>query len=279
LIADKYITILGASGFIGSRLVQRLGELGLACQAPRRTDDLSAANLGDVIYCIGLTSDFRSRPFDTVNAHVCKLLEVLQTCKFDSLLYLSSTRIYGTHLSPARTIATEEDVLQLAPMNPDHFYNISKAMAESLLFASRKKVRVARLSNVYGNNFASNTFLSSIIREAIFTKNITLETAADSEKDYISINDAVDGLIKIAVSGRHDVYNVASGTNVSHGQLVKNIAELTGCEVHIPPEAPTVSFPRIDIQRMGEEFEFKPSSNVLDDLSELIESYKNHATA
>lgn len=265
------ITILGAYGFIGSHLVNRLRELRIACHAPEKMEDLPAGNLGDVIYCIGLTSDFRSRPFDTVTAHVCKLLEVLRDCEFDSLLYLSSTRLYGARLG----MATEEEALQFAPLNPDELYNISKALGESLSFACGKKVRVARLSNVYGNDFASNNFLSSIIKEAISTKNVTLQTGGDSEKDYININDAVFGLVKIALGGRYDVYNVASGINVSNSVLVKKIGDLTGCVIHIVPGAPRISFPRIDIERIRGEFGFKPS-NLLDDLPKLIESYKRH---
>src|SRR5215204_2623584 len=97
-------TILGASGFIGSRLAKRLGALGLEYQGVGRHDVLPAASLGNVIYCIGLTADFRSRPFDTVEAHVCKLLHVLRNCEFDLLLYLSSTRLYN-----ARDNSTTED--------------------------------------------------------------------------------------------------------------------------------------------------------------------------
>src|SRR5437764_55398 len=129
------ITVLGASGFIGSHLVKRLGELEIECFAPRRDEKLSTKNLGDIIYCIGLTADFRSRPFDTVNAHVCKLLEVLRDSTFDSLLYVSSTRLYGTHLQTAR----EEDSLQFAPLDPTDIFSLSKAMGESLSFASGKK--------------------------------------------------------------------------------------------------------------------------------------------
>jgi len=33
---------------------------------------------GHVIYCIGLTADFRQKPFETIEAHVSKLAEVAQ---------------------------------------------------------------------------------------------------------------------------------------------------------------------------------------------------------
>jgi hypothetical protein len=112
------ITVLGASGFIGSHLVKRLEERGIPCNAPGRDQTISTGNAGDVIYCIGLTSDFRSRPFDTVRAHVCKLLEVLQDWEFDSLLYVSSTRLYRSDMPEAR----EEDSFQFNSLNPSDLY-------------------------------------------------------------------------------------------------------------------------------------------------------------
>ena len=71
-------TVLGACGFIGSHLAERLREANVKPSCPSRDEDLSGKNLGKVIFCIGLTGDFRARPFDTVTAHVCRLVEILQ---------------------------------------------------------------------------------------------------------------------------------------------------------------------------------------------------------
>ena len=263
------ITILGASGFIGSHLVERLEELGKPFDAPGRDQTISLRNAGDVIYCIGLTADFRSRPFDTVRAHVCKLLEVLQDGKFDSLLYLSSTRLYRTDMPEAR----EDDSFQFNSLNPSDLYNISKAMGESLSLTCGKKTRVVRLSNVYGDDLSSENFLPSVIKDALSKKEVKLQTAADSTKDYVNIRDVVDGIINIATKGQHTIYNLASGVNVSNQQLMDRISELTGCHVEFDGHAPTISFPPINIDRMRTEFEFRPS-NVLADITTLVDSYR-----
>ena len=265
------ITILGASGFIGSALVKRLAEIGLEYLAPTRDEKLAGRKLGNIIYCIGLTADFRERPFETVDAHICQLLHILRDCDFDSLLYLSSARIYQGHGSPAR----EEDSLRVSPSNPDHLYNISKVMGESLSLASGKKTRVVRLSNVYGEDYTSRNFLSTIIMEAVSTPRITVHNPPDAEKDYVSIHDVVDGLIKIAGEGRQNIYNLASGINVSNLRLTQRISELTGCQITFDPAAAGTSFPPINIGRMQSEFEFRPRS-ILDDLGSLIESYRKH---
>lgn len=265
------ITVLGASGFIGSALVKRLEASNLEYLAPGRDDDLTGKQLGDVIYCIGLTADFRYRPFETVQAHVCHLLRILQDCEFDSLLYLSSTRVYQKQIAPAQ----EEEDIQVSSLDPDDLYSISKIMGESISLACGKRTRVARLSNVYGHDFASQNFLATILREAVLKSNVTVHAAPDAEKDYLSIDDAVNGLLKIALEGKQSIYNLASGTNVSNHQLARKLSELTNCQIAFDPAAPKTSFPPISIDRMRSEFGFQPR-NLLDDLGRLVDSYRRH---
>ena len=263
------ITVLGASGFIGSHLVAHLRDLGADCFAPSRDQKLTGRKLGHLIYCIGLTADFRSRPFETVSAHVCKLAEVLQECDFESLLYLSSTRVYLDRPGPA----CEEDPLSLSPQRPTELYNASKLMGESLSLNCGRPTRVVRLSNVYGGDFASENFLSAIIRNAIHNGKITLQTSLDTERDYVSISDVVELLPKIATVGGHRIYNLASGMSVSNRELTSTISQLTGCQVEVVAGASKVSFPRTNIGRIKEEFSFQPA-NVLNDMAQLVELYR-----
>lgn len=270
-IPSNAITILGASGFIGSHLARKLKEAGTDVFTPVREAELSGKNLGHIIYCIGLTSDFRGRPLDTVDAHVCRLIELMRDCDYESLLYLSSTRLYNNQTN----IAREEDPIQVAPVDPDHLYNVSKLMGESVSLSGGKSACVARISNVYGGDFDSQNFLSAIIKQALSDKKVTLFTSADSEKDYVSVNDVVDGLISIATGPRRQIYNLASGTNVQNGVLLERISRRTGCEVEYMPDARQVRSPPISIESMRTDFGFNPSA-LLDDLDELIELYREN---
>jgi nucleoside-diphosphate-sugar epimerase len=263
------ITVLGASGFIGSRLVERLAALGREHQAVRRNDAIPSGPLGTVVYCIGLTADYRSRTFDTVEAHVCKLLEVVRESDLESLLYLSSTRLYG-----ASDSTSEETPIRVSPLD---IYNTSKLAGESLVLNCGRPARVVRMSNVYGNDFDSNNFLSTIINDAITQQKITLQTSADSAKDYISVDNAVDGLIAIATRGKERIYNLASGVNVSNDELTKALRQLTGCTVEYAPSAPLVTFPPINIDRVRAEFDLQ-TSNVLDDMPQLVDAYARRNT-
>jgi nucleoside-diphosphate-sugar epimerase len=263
------ITLLGASGFIGSALVRRLTEKNLSYFAPDKNQGLAGSNLGDVIYCVGLTADFRARPLETVEAHVCHLLSILKNYEFQSLVYLSSTRVYGNQ----EGIALEADPLTVKSSNPEDLYAISKLMGEAAAMTCGRKVKIVRLSNVYGPDFTSENFLSSIIRDAVSGRQVTVRSSPDSEKDYISIDDVVDGILRILREGKDSLYNLASGTNVSNRQLIEKISQATNGRILFDPAASKVSSPRISIDRMRAEFEFQPSS-VLNDLGMVIESYR-----
>jgi hypothetical protein len=62
---------------------------------------------------------------------------------------------------------------------------------------------------------------------------------------------------------------------VSNRQLTDKISETTNCRILFDPAASKVSSPRISIDRIRAEFEFKPLS-VLQDLAHVIAAYKAH---
>jgi nucleoside-diphosphate-sugar epimerase len=264
------ITVLGAGGFIGSHLVRRLGALGLDHRAPRREEDLRGRDLGVVVDCAGVT-DFRERPLDAVEGHVCRLERLLRESRFESLTYLSTLAVYRRVGAPAH----EDDPLALVP--DSDLYAISKAMGESLVLSCHPRGRVVRLASVYGADLRSGVFLSSVLRDVVTKGEVTLGTALESSRDYVSVHDVVDCLIDIAPAGRHRVYNVASGRTVSNGQLAARLAETSGCQVAVAPGAPILSYPRMDIERVREEFGFEPS-HLLDDLPGLLDEYRDGLT-
>lgn len=248
-------TVLGARGVIGRHLVARLRADGQIVSTPERGDPgLYQRPLGQVVYAIGLTADFRQRPYDTVQAHVTLLAELLKRADFSSLLYLSSTRVYAR-----ATLGREETDLCVQPNDPSDLYNLSKLMGESLcLNGGRTGVRVVRLSNVVGGEDADSTnFVPSLVREARGGR-IVLQTAPDSAKDYIHIDDVAELLPRIATQGRERLYNVASGLQTHHAQWTEQLQRQTGCRVEVMPGAPTVSFVPIDISRIRTEFAFVP---------------------
>jgi nucleoside-diphosphate-sugar epimerase len=265
----KY-TILGSNGFIGSSLYEYLSKKSENCICPPRNYIFNKKeNLGHLIYCIGLTADFRDKPLETVNAHVTKLLEVLENSKFDSFLYLSSTRIYA-----GNDDGNENTSVKVNPSNFSDLYNISKLMGESIcLSIPNKKIRIARLSNVIGNDFKSENFLFTLIKDAVDRHAIKISTPLNASKDYISIDDVVKLITLISVNGKQRLYNIASGQNIPNRKLLMEIKKHTNCVIENIQSTNGLIFPSISIERIQNEFSFKPK-NILNDINTLLESYK-----
>lgn len=243
-------TVIGASGFVGGHLVERLSRSGFATWSPGRGDEaIFSRHLGHVFYCAGLTADFRSRPFDTIRAHVTLLSEVLERSSFDSLTYLSSTRVY------ARCERAQEDsAIVVQPEDFSDLYNLSKLAGESLCHAApRGRVRVVRLSNVIGWDPGSENLLCDLLRQAD-AGCIRLGISAGSQKDYVAIEDVLEMLPRIALDGTFDCYNLAGGVQTSVEEVTALLARRTGCRVEYESGARQVGFPLIAIDRLQAEF-------------------------
>ena len=228
---------------------------------PRGDAEVFTRPLGHVMYCVGLTADFRTRPFDTVDAHVGLLAEVLRRAQFDSLLYLSSTRVYMGAAS------THEDApLSVLPGDPSYLYNLTKLTGESLCHAcGRPGVRVARLSNVVGPGMdsASGNLVADLLRQAR-QGHIVLRSDPQSAKDYVHVDDLLDGLPRIALAGRASVYNVASGVQITHRQWLEWLASTHAATFAITEPAPWQGFAPIDVTRLRDEFAWKPRRILVD---------------
>jgi nucleoside-diphosphate-sugar epimerase len=266
------ITVLGAAGFIGSHLVAELERRGLPHWAPGRGEPLDERELGDVVWCAGLTEDFRRRPLDTVAAHAGDLEALLRTAEMRSLVYLSSTRVYRSQ-GPA----TEGEALELDPSDPDHLYDLSKALGEALSLGSGVPALVLRLANVYGVDLSSSNFLASILRDAVRDGEVTLRSSLDSTRNYVSVDDVVTAIVALMQSKARGTYNVAGDRAVGHRELADRLRELTGCEINVAEGAATETAPDISIDRLRARIDYSPES-VLHALPRLVDGYRRAAT-
>ena len=263
-IIEKKATIIGGRGFVGSYLAGYLRTQGWQCQIPDRNDPfLSKDDMGYVFYCAGLTADFRQRPFATVGAHVQLLSDVLERCNFNSLTYLSSTRVYSGAMSTA-----ENATLSVRSFESGDLYNISKLMGESLCLNSGRNVRVARLSNVYGESMPDTNFLGEILAEAVAKKRVLFRSSPDSEKDFVSIQDVAYYLSQIAFAGGQEIYNLAAGKNTSNATIAAILQE-AGVQCSFMEAAPKISFPEINISKLHQNFGVR-TQDFASDLSTLF---------
>lgn len=262
-------TVIGATGFIGGHLAAHLRRLGHACDGfGREFAPAPDRDYGHVIYAAGLTADFRWKPLETMEAHVCSLKRLLECGRFASLLYLSSTRVYQRN-----GVTDEAAALTVSPANPSDLYNLSKLAGESLcLTGTPATVRVARLANVIDPQFAPETFLGAVVAEALARGSVLFQTSPDSAKDFIALDDVLELLLKIALSGKGRIYNVASGLNISNARLAAILETELRCAAEFAPAAPAIAFTPIKTARVREEFAFSPR----DPEAVLRQALRNH---
>ena len=268
-------TLIGGNGFVGRHLQARLQRDGWHCWVPQRDDPaLCQRDLGHVFYCAGLTADYAQRPFDTVEAHASLLNRVLRDARYESLVYLSSTRLYD---SLGDIEASEDLPLQLTPDNPRHLYDLSKALGESLCrVAGGGRARVARLSCVWGDGSDAEGFLPDLMRRVLAARalgtgtRVMVDSSPSLARDYVHIDDVVDALIAVARSAGFAIYNVAGGSNVGNAALFERLGAASGCELVARHNHEAPALPRISVARMAEAFGWRPG-NTLDRAGRNIE--------
>ncbi len=268
-------TIIGANGFIGRALVDVLRRTGWDCWIPDRHQlwPQSGRALGHIFYCAGLTADYLLHPADTVEAHISLLTRVLQSNEYESLVYLSSTRLYDG-LTPG-SLAKEELTLPLMPHLPRHFYDLTKLTGESLCHVmGQGKARVARLSCVYQSASDVNGFLPSLLRQvSLVGRNACLQVNSSPHfaRDYIHVADVIRALVSIATQGTQSVYNVAAGHNLRNDELAKFVFQNCARTISFESDKTALEPPVIDISRLANEFAWKPMS-IQDCIGPLLRS-------
>jgi nucleoside-diphosphate-sugar epimerase len=277
-LRGKRIGIIGL-GYIGSNIYEYLcskkKELGI------EVIGLTQDNIGVVeserfdylINCAGKSGDFRQDPVGTVESNICLQVYLLKNAKVsECYVALSSTRVYG--FSKNRGVVFDESCYSSSPhISLDFIYDGSKKLMESLLMNSAEKVgyrvSIVRLSNVYGNFKAldDTTLIKKIVRAKIENRTFKTDENKDSEKDYIYISDAIEGILRaMIIPKKSSVFNIASGESNS----ISNVAKLLNIVPIYNDKQKEQVFSHISIKKANAELKFKPAVGIEEGLKKTI---------
>jgi len=265
-------TIFG-QGFVGKNIVKFLKKRKCKVFIPKKGKFVFKKNLNNVINCIG--SDKWNDPKALYEGNLGVVEKIIFNNKFKSFTLLSSTRVY---LGNSKKRTSEKDLINIDTKDNNYFYNLLKVSAENIcLSLPNKKIKVVRISNLFGDNFTKqSTLLPTLIRKAVKEKKINIFVNKKSSKDYLDVNEAFSVLFKIINKGKYRLYNIAYGKNIELHKIAKEIKKVTNCRINYTNQSKLVAEPIININRVKKEFSFKPKSNLINSIEEIIINYKKN---
>lgn len=269
----KKIAILGM-GYIGSNIFKYLGNIKKNISfeiipiTKKNLNLIETENFDYLINCAGNSGDFREDIIGTVDSNICLNLYLLKNLKLrERYLFLSSTRLYG--FSKKKDLLFDEDYLNCPNhLSLDHIYDGSKKLVESILMNYSRKVKykisIVRLSNIYGKfkSLDDTTLIKKMIRCAKNKRKIEINVNRKSEKDYLYVEDAIDGIMRsLLIPTENKIFNIASGKSVS----IEKIGKILSLDVKYKNENDTL-FSSISIEKAKNELGFLPTTKMSDAL-------------
>ena len=266
----KSYTIFGHSGFFGKNLSNYLKKLNNKVFLPKKGKYKFKKNLGNIIYAIGVDDVFKV-PLKSIDANVKNISNIILNNKFESFTFISSTRLY---LNSKNT--SENSMIKINPNKKNNYFNSLKLAGENFCLShENKKIKVVRLSNMYGNFFTKqNYLLPTLIRNSLNKKEIEILINKKSKKNYLDVIDAIKVILKIINKSKFRIYNIASETRVEINDLIRKIIKITNCKINYFNQSTKVDEPKIDINRIKKEFNFKSSSKIQDKIELILKNYK-----
>ena len=300
------VLVTGAQGFVGSRLVRRLGRVfpDWRLDTPAK-DPLDGAAGLDIADAAAVERWIAERP-PAIVVHLAALAAV--TASLDDprlawdvnlggtlnlvlalkahapsafLLFVSSAEVYGASLNSPEPC---DETRLLQPVNP---YAASKAAADILVRQAARAgqpAAVARAFNHIGAGqaeaFVAPSFAAQIARaEAGLAPPVLRVGSLEEERDFLDVEDVVGAyLAMLEARGRlepGEVFNVASGEAVRVGDILERLRSMARVPIAVevdPARLRPVSVPRVvgDAGRLRARLGWRPQVPLEQTLAEIL---------
>jgi UDP-glucose 4-epimerase len=255
-LAGRRILVTGGSGFIGRRVVARLGTDGADIRVvdlqphPDPSVEVVIGDIADaqvlarafeggfdsVVHLAAVTSVLRSleQPELTYRTNVAGtagLLETARAAGVTSLAFASTNAVTGPMQAPK--------ISEAAVLNPLTPYGSTKAAGEMLMsaYTASYGLRCAciRLTNVYGPGMqAKDSIVARLMR--CIRLGSTFEVYGDGQqvRDYVHVDDVVAAMRLGLTSDKWAGPTViGSGTSLSVLEVIDAVREVSGAEIDV----------------------------------------------
>ena len=171
-----------------------------------------------------------AHPVNTFEANVSGTLAVLEACRrqgVERVIIASSDKAYGAGHVPYR-----ED----QGLRPHGIYATSKACADMIAQAYALEygmsVAITRCGNLYGPGHLNlSTLIPSTIVAALKGEAPKLRSDGQAKRDFLYVEDAVDGYLKLAESDFVGAINLGTGRGLTVISAVQHILDVVGINV------------------------------------------------
>lgn len=301
---NKYITIIGYSGYIGSALKERLKnnknlKLIKSSYFYNNFVDLkrkhkSIIQQSKVIYYLTFNNDLKYAQKNpklhykqTVIPLKCILNILKKNTKLTNIIFTSTVTVYGN----TKKLLIDENYKP----NPMSVYDKHKLYCENLLLYYSKllniKTNILRLSNVYGKSIGNSKsknrgIVNQIIKSSIKGENLTIYGNGNYLRDFIHIKDVIDLLIKFKNGNANNlIYNVCYGKSYKLIDLFKIITKIIKKQKKINIQLNLIRWPKntmliekrsfkASIKKIKYDLKWSPKISLNRGIKDIINSYK-----
>ena len=305
------IVVLGAAGFLGSHLCDRLIEQG---EEVVGIDDLSTGSISN-LFRLRENERFRFREAninkgfevaDNIDAVLNfaspasppqYLRQPLHTLRTNSLgtefalevavsktarfIQASTSEVYG---DPEVHPQTETYRGSVSSTGPRSCYDEGKRYAEALCMAYHRElganIGIVRIFNTYGPRLtaADGRVVSNFITQALRGDPLTIYGTGLQTRSFCYVDDLVDGILKLWRSNETGPINLGNPTEFSVIELAELVLRLTASKSKIeyrdlPTDDPTQRCP--DITLATTKLRWQPEVDLTDGISRTIAWFKS----
>jgi dTDP-glucose 4,6-dehydratase len=286
--------VLGAGGFIGSHVVDRLladgwqvvgvdnfitgmrrnlthlaGHPGFELVEADICDPLTLPPQLDAVLDLASPAspvDYLRHPFATLHAGSIGVEHALEHARRSGARFLlsSTSEVYGDPLvSPQR----EDYWGNVNPVGPRAVYDEAKRFAEAITVAYRRyekvDVRIARIFNTYGPRMRldDGRIVPTFVAQALRGEPITVFGDGTQTRSFCYVDDNVEGIWRLLHASTQDPVNIGNPHELTVLQFAEAVQRLVGshCPIEhrpLPEDDPRVRRP--DISRAKELLQWEP---------------------
>ena len=313
-MATRRAAVLGAAGFVGSHLVDRLLADGWAVigvdnlvtgtlrnLAHLRSEprfELVERDVCDPLDAIGgkldavldLASpaspvDYLRHPFETLRVGSIGVENALKLAERNRATFLlsSTSEVYGDPLEhPQR----ESYWGNVNPIGPRAVYDEAKRFAEAITMAYRRykqvDTRIARIFNTYGPRMRldDGRVVPSFVGQALAGKPISMFGDGSQTRSFCYVEDTVAGLLRLLASDFHEPVNLGNPNEMSILAFAQAVQRFIGTNLPIehkplPEDDPKVRRP--DITRAREVLAWEPRVGFDEGMARTIAWFRSQA--